>query len=946
MTLVLETIRDDGLVRGTWDGVGIADEGKNSWHIGGCACAACLQHDDNKQFAPGTGTSNAEDTIPGSTATTATLTPGSRATSAIDTAGDSDWFRIDLTAGQTYTFTTYLPGGGLSDSILTLRDSSGVEITTNDDANTGAGLYYSEITFTATSTGTFFLDVTGYSSSTGQYVLSSSRPLADAVGHTAATATAIDLGTGAVAGALDQTGDRDWYAVTLEAGETYEFVTSATGGANDVDTTLTLRDGSGNVLAYNDDSSGTYSRIRFTAETSGTFYIDVGGWADSEQGSYQLEAGVAEPLQLFDNDQIADQLLNGYWGGSGAARSWDVAPGGSLTVNITALTTGGQFLAREALNLWSDVLGVSFNEVTTGGQMTFDDDEEGAFASVSRIGNVIQTANVNVEEAWLTNYGATLDSYAFQAYIHEIGHALGLGHAGNYNSTADYTQDASYLNDAWSTTVMSYFDQAENDYFAGLGFSRVFAITPQSADIVAIQTSYGFATTTRTGDTIYGFGNTSGREVYGVGDASTNSAGRLLSFTIVDHGGTDTLNYSSFSFGQTINLNSETFSSVGGSTGNMSIARGTVIENAIGGSGDDSLIGNSASNFLTGWFGNDLIDGGDEVDTAVVRGNRSAYTITQGATGVFTVSGADGTDVLTNIEYLQFDDQTIRLLPGTGVAVNFDTADPSVYQAAMNNIRDFDGNDLGGDGFWLRIGSADVDGDGDIDQILVNDAIGRFATVGAAEDGLYYFDDYSWAGETRVAGIYIDPLIATGDVVPGSDFDSQRRFQNDLEIENINRVLGADDYDGDGYQEVYFGLTDGTAYLHAYMHADGNIRYANYQSEQQVIDFLTANGYDSSTWADWFPSSAEGSADSGDKAVPVMEVLDGGFTKGDHVPVMEYPDAGDAKAAGEAPSLDVASLFAAPATMVEPGHWSDMPDASIHLAPFGLEHQPPVEVFA
>jgi len=36
------------------------------------------------------------------------------------------------------------------------------------------------------------------------------------------------------------------------------------------------------------------------------------------------------------------------------------------------------------------------------------------------------------------------------------------------------------------------------------------------------------------------------------------------------------------------------------------------------------------------------------------------------------------------------------------------------------------------------------------------------------------------------------------------------------------------------------------------MHADGNIRYANYQSEQQVIDFLTAQGFNSSTWADWF----------------------------------------------------------------------------------------------
>ena len=276
-----------------------------------------------------------------------------------------------------------------------------------------------------------------------------------------------------------------------------------------------------------------------------------------------------------------------------------------------------------------------------------------------------------------------------------------------------------------------------------------------------------------------------------------------------------------------------------------------------GGAGADAIDGGDGADLLTGGLGNDTIEGGSNIDTAIMSGIRGNSSISQIATGVFRINGPNGTDILTGVEYVQFDNRTIRLLPGTGVSVNFATADPSQYQAAMNAIRDFDGNALGGDGSWLRIGSADVDGDGDVDQILVNDAIGRFATVGGYDDGLFYFDDYSWAGETRVVGIYIDPLVASGDVVAGSANDSQRRFQNDLEIENINRVLGADDYDGDGLQEVYFALTDGTAYLHAYMHADGNIRYANYQSQQQVIDFLTANGFDSSTWAGWFPSTQE-----------------------------------------------------------------------------------------
>ncbi|MDY7099211.1 MAG: WD40 repeat domain-containing protein [Pseudomonadota bacterium] len=270
---------------------------------------------------------------------------------------------------------------------------------------------------------------------------------------------------------------------------------------------------------------------------------------------------------------------------------------------------------------------------------------------------------------------------------------------------------------------------------------------------------------------------------------------------------------------------------------------------------DDIEAGDGADT-VNGGHGDDTIDGGGNIDTAIVTGDMADYSVTQTSTGVFEVTGADGTDTLTNVEFLQFDDQTMRLRPGEGVSVTFDQMDPASYQDAMDNILDFDGNALGGNGSWLFIGAADVNGDGDVDQVLVNDAIGRFATIGTAPDGLVYFDDNGWAGETRVAGIYIDPLVFSGDVVQGSDEDSQRRFQNDLEIENINRVLGADDYDGDGLQEVYFALTDGTAYLRAVMETDGNIRYANYQSEAQVIQFLTDNGFGPETFADWFPADA------------------------------------------------------------------------------------------
>lgn len=614
------------------------DAAKPADHDPGCclACGACLKLDGtgDPTNLPG-GTTTAEDTVPGGISSGATVAVGGYVSGAIDTSGDSDWYQVTVVAGQTYTFTTIF-SQGLRDSILTLRDSTGALILQNDDANGANNLLRSEITWTATSSGTFFLDVSGYQTNTGSFYLSVSRPQADAVAASTATTGAISLGS-SVNGTLDATGDHDWYAVTLTAGQTYLITTSATGGAADPDTALFLRDASGNLLAYNDDSSGTYSRIRFTATTTGTYYIDLGGWADSESGAYRMTVDVAPPLALFTYDQIATQLTNTYWGGT--SRNFDVQPGGTITVNLTALTADGINLAREALNLWSDVLGITFNEVATGGQITFDDNESGAFATSTRSGAFITSSRVNVSTDWLASSGTTIRTYSFQTYIHEIGHALGLGHAGPYNSTADYTQDASYLNDSWSTTVMSYFDQNENSYFAGLGFSRVFAETPMIADIIAARNLYGGgSTTTRTGDTTYGFNNNSGREIFtaAVGQSS-------VAVTIVDNGGTDTLDYSGFSSNQLINLTPESFSNIGGGTGNLSIARGTIIENSRGGNGADFMIGNAVGNRIDGGEGADRIFGLDGDDQLFGDGGDD-YIV--GGIGIDTLTGGLGIDEL------------------------------------------------------------------------------------------------------------------------------------------------------------------------------------------------------------------------------------------------------------------------------------------------------------
>jgi hypothetical protein len=167
----------------------------------------------------------------------------------------------------------------------------------------------------------------------------------------------------------------------------------------------------------------------------------------------------------------------------------------------------------------------------------------------------------------------------------------------------------------------------------------------------------------------------------------------------------------------------------------------------------------------------------------------------------------------------------------------------------MGAIRDYDGNNLGGASSWRLLGDVDIQGDGDLESILVNPAIGRFASVGSV-NGNVDFTKHGLKGDTRVVGIYIDPTLKDKPENIGGPFDSQRRFQNDLSIDNL-KVLAVGDYNNDGFQDLYFKLGDGSAVLRALMFKDGNIQYANYQSKTDLAAFMTANNVSSSIWGSW-----------------------------------------------------------------------------------------------
>ena len=231
----------------------------------------------------------------------------------------------------------------------------------------------------------------------------------------------------------------------------------------------------------------------------------------------------------------------------------------------------------------------------------------------------------------------------FSVLMHEIMHGLGLSHPGAYNRTADeeitFGKHAEYAQDSAQFTVMSYFGAgATGSLHAG------FANTPMLHDVAALQSLYGANTSTRAGDTVYGYGSTAGRQSY---DFALNPT---PIFTIWDGGGTDTLDFSQTTFAVNLNLNAGAFSDAFQMTNNISIAFGVVVENARGGSAGDYMVGNAAANLLEGGGGDDSLwgadgadrlMGGDGADTLVGQAGDDQLWGGAGADKVFGWSGAD-----------------------------------------------------------------------------------------------------------------------------------------------------------------------------------------------------------------------------------------------------------------------------------------------------------------
>jgi hypothetical protein len=274
----------DSIFDGDDENDNVDNTGKSFPRINAVALAEAIS-----AFDPDGGTTPNQDDIPGDLSTQAKLPMGSSVEGKLQYEGDTDWYRLELSAGIGYRL--WMAGITLEDPYLSLFDSAGELVASKNDSD---GTLDAAITFIPLTTGTFFLSAEASSfDQTGTYIVevAPAQPdLSDSIPADANTPVTLSVPT-TFSSQVDFGGDEDWLRVLLNEGDTYQIALNGQANSDDPlgDPVLELYDATGTLLAVNDDGGpGLNALLNYTAPGSGAYFVNARALAGVETGVYQL----------------------------------------------------------------------------------------------------------------------------------------------------------------------------------------------------------------------------------------------------------------------------------------------------------------------------------------------------------------------------------------------------------------------------------------------------------------------------------------------------------------------------------------------------------------------------------------------------------------------------------------------------------------------------------
>ena len=375
-----------------------------------------------------------------------------------------------------------------------------------------------------------------------------------------------------------------------------------------------------------------------------------------------------ETTQGATGNAQVDGLLSGYkWTGvisfsfPDSASDYPAYPNTAAVQYFSAVSALQRQAAINAFNLVASYTNADFvNNGTDGADMRIGQTSDPGTGTAYAYYPIASVGGVGGDVWFGVQYdyrNALPGNYAYATMLHEIGHALGLKHPHEAAGPARIVLPVA--RDALEFTIMSYRSFPGGPMTGYTNGPVDFPTTYMMNDIAALQAMYGADFTTQSGDTVYAWSPTTGALALN-GVLQGAPAGNRIFMTVWDGGGRDTYDFSAYTTALKVDLNPGSSSLLSAaqtaSLGYGRTAQGNVynayqyandprslIENAIGGSGADSLLGNAADNLLEGRAGADTLSGGAGADT-LAGGDGDDLYIVDGAAEVIVESAGGGTD--------------------------------------------------------------------------------------------------------------------------------------------------------------------------------------------------------------------------------------------------------------------------------------------------------------